>query len=185
MKNLLSFTYKGEENVKLKFYSSDNNIVSFDNEFKNGIIAKKDKIYKINYGLYLTKIKSDNEIMVNCLDMKNKEIYKSWIIKPKITKINYADKINMTFIKEINNDIKTTFEYRNPLNKICVIHFTCSTKTVMDIPFNQINFNANEKKKIIINIRKILIPQKITAFIFANDDNNLFHQVIQVSINYK
>ena len=185
MKNLLSFTYKGEENVKLKFYSSDNNIVSFDNEFKNGIIAKKDKIYKINYELYLTKIKSDNEIMVNCLDMKNKEIYKSWIIKPQITKINYADKINMTFIKEINNDIKTTFEYRNPLNKICVIHFTCSTKTVMDIPFNQINFNANEKKKIIINIRKILIPQKITSFIFANDDNNLFNQVIQVSINYK
>ena len=55
---------------------------------------------------------------------------------------------------------------------------------MIDIPNNQINFNSKEKKNIIINIRKILIPQKITAYIFITDENNIFHQVIQININY-
>ena len=55
---------------------------------------------------------------------------------------------------------------------------------MIDIPINQVNFSDNEKKNIIINIRKILIPQKKTAYIFISDENNIFHQVIQVNINY-
>ena len=66
----------------------------------------------------------------------------------------------------------------------CIINFICSTKTVIDIPINKINFDSNEKKNVVINIRKILIPQKITAYIFITEQNNLFHQIIQVIINY-
>ena len=184
MRNLISITNKNEENTKYKFYSSDNNKIYFDDKYKNGLITKKNNIYNVEYTLYLTKNENDKEIQINCIDARSKEIYKAWIIKPKITKINLIQTININYLKIINNDIKTSFEYKNPLNTNCLINFICSTKTVIDIFNNQINFYANEKKNIIINVRKILIPQKITAYIFVNDENNLFHQVIQLNINY-
>ena len=80
--------------------------------------------------------------------------------------------------------LKLVFEFTNRLNSFAVINFICSTKTVLDITINQINFDAHEKRNIVINIRKILIPQKITAYIFIMDENNFFHEVIQVDINY-
>ena len=184
MKNILSITNTNEENTKYKFYSSDNNEIYFDNKYKNGLLTQKHNSYNIEYTLYLTKNENEKEIQVNCIDAKSKEIYKAWIIKPKITRNNIVQTININYLKIINNDIKTTFEYTNPLNNNCLINFICSTKTVIDIPNNQINFNSKEKKNIIINIRKILIPQKITAYIFITDENNIFHQVIQININY-
>ena len=184
MKNILSITNTNEENTKYKFYSSDNNEIYFDNKYKNGLLTQKHNSYNIEYTLYLTKNENEKEIQVNCIDAKSKEIYKAWIIKPKITSNNIIQTININYLKIINNDIKTTFEYSNPLNNNCLINFICSTKTVIDIPNNQINFNSKEKKNIIINIRKILIPQKITAYIFITDENNIFHQVIQININY-
>ena len=147
-------------------------------------MAKKNDTLKIEYTLYLSKKTNDKEIQINCIKSKNKEIYKTWIIKPNITKVNIIQSLTINYLKEINNDIRTSFEFKNPLNIECLINFVVSTKTVIDIPINQINFNSEEKKNIIINIRKILIPQKITAYIFINDENNLFHQVIQVNINY-
>ena len=184
MKNLLSITNNGEEEAKFKFYSSDNNNIYFDQIYKSGLLAKKNDILKIEYTLYLSKKTNDKEIQINCINSKNKEIYKTWIIKPNITKVNIIQTLTINYLKEINNDIRTSFEFKNPLNIECLINFVVSTKTVIDIPINQINFNSEEKKNIIINIRKILIPQKITAYIFINDENNLFHQVIQVNINY-
>ena len=184
MKNVLSITNTGEEEAKFKFYSSDNNNISFDQLYKNGIVAHKNDTLKIEYTLYLTKRTKDREIQINCVNNKNKEIYKTWIIKPNITQINIIQTLTINYLKEINNDIRTSFEFKNPLNIKCVINFLVSTRTVIDIPINQINFNSEEKKNIIINIRKILIPQTITAYIFISDENNLFHQVIQVNINY-
>ena len=184
MKNLISITNEEEEPLKFRFYSSDNNEIYFDNKYKNGLLVPKNDTLKIEYTLYLTKKIKNNEIQINCLNNKNKEIYKSWIIRPNITKINIIQTITINYLKEINNDLRTMFEFKNPLNISCLINFFCSTKTVIDIPINQINFNSYEKKKIIINIRKILIPQKITAYIFINDENNSFHQVIQFNINY-
>ena len=184
MTGLLSITNTREESIKFKFFSSDNNNIYFDNKYKNGLMTQKNDKCDIEYTLYLTERKNDEEIQINCIDMKNKEIFKSWIIKPNIAKINIIQTIDINYLKQINNDIKTSFEYKNPLNFNCLINFVCSTKTVIDIPINQVNFSDNEKKNIIINIRKILIPQKKTAYIFISDENNIFHQVIQVNINY-
>ena len=184
MKNFLPIRNEGEEPIKFRFYSSDSNEIYFDNSYKSGLLAPKNDTIKIEYTLYLTKRIYNKEIQINCLNNKNKEIYKTWIIRPNITKLNIIQTITINFLKEINNDLRTGFEFKNPLNIACLINFFCSTKTVIYLPINQINFNSNEKKKIIINIRKILIPQKVTAYIFINDENNLFHQVIQFNINY-
>ena len=184
MKNFLPIGNEGEEPIKFRFYSSDSNEIYFDNSYKSGLLVPKNDTIKIEYTLYLTKRIYNKEIQINCLNNKNKEIYKTWIIRPNITKLNIIQTITINFLKEINNDLRTGFEFKNPLNIACLINFFCSTKTVIYLPINQINFNSNEKKKIIINIRKILIPQKVTAYIFINDENNLFHQVIQFNINY-
>ena len=184
MKNFLPIRNEGEEPIKFRFYSSDSNEIYFDNSYKSGLLVPKNDTIKIEYTLYLTKRIYNKEIQINCLNNKNKEIYKTWIIRPNITKLNIIQTITINFLKEINNDLRTGFEFKNPLNIACLINFFCSTKTVIYLPINQINFNSNEKKKIIINIRKIFIPQKVTAYIFINDENNLFHQVIQFNINY-
>ena len=184
MKNFLPIRNEGEEPIKFRFYSSESNEIYFDKSYKNGLLVPQNDTIKIEYTLYLTKRIYNKEIQINCLNNKNKEIYKTWIIRPNITKLNIIQTITINFLKEINNDLRTGFEFKNPLNIACLINFFCSTKTVIYLPINHINFNSNEKKKIIINIRKILIPQKVTAYIFINDENNLFHQVIQFNINY-
>ena len=184
MKKSLSFTYFGNENKKIKFCSNDNNIVFFDDIYNQGIIIKPNNTYQIDFYIYIKQLKN-YEIMINCIEMKNKEIFKSWIINAFVGKLNIIKKIEINYLINLSNDIKTNFEYTNPLNAFSVINFICSTKTVIDIPINQINFDPKEKRNIVINIRKILIPQKITAYIFIMDQNNFFHEVIQVDINYK
>ena len=182
-KKSLSFTYLGNENKKLKFYTKDINIIFFDDIYKNGILVEPNKIYHIDFYIYVKKLKN-YEIMINSIDMKNKEIYKSWVIKANVGKLNIIQRINIDYVINVNNDVKTSFQFTNPLNIFSVINFICSTKTVIDIPVNQIYFDAKETKHIIINIRKILIKQKITAYIFITDENKFFNDVIEVNINY-
>ena len=182
-KKSLSFTYLGNENKKLKFYTKDINIIFFDDIYKNGILVEPNKIYHIDFYIYVKKLKN-YEIMINSIDMKNKEIYKSWVIKASVGKLNIIQRINIDYVINVNNDVKTSFQFTNPLNIFSVINFICSTKTVIDIPVNQIYFDAKETKHIIINIRKILIKQKITAYIFITDENKFFNDVIEVNINY-
>lgn len=183
MKKSLSFEYIGTEDKKVKFYSSDDNLIFFDETYKNGIQVKPNKLYQIDYYIYIKQFRN-YEIMINCIDMKNKEICKSWVINATIGKLNIIQKINVNYLINLNNDVKTYFEFTNPLNTFAVINFICSTKAVIDVPINQISFEAKEKRNIIINIRKILIPQKITAYIFIMDKNNFFHEVLEVNINY-
>ena len=183
MKKSLSFSFIGNENKRIKFCSSDNNAIIFDDEYKNGIIINPNKMYKIDFYVYIKKLQN-YKIMVNCLDMDNKEIFKSWIINAIAGQFNIIQKIDIDYIIKSSNEVKTSFEFTNPLNSFSVINFICSTKTVIDIPINQINFDSKETRNIIINIRKILIPQKITAYIFIMDTNNFFHDVVEVNINY-
>ena len=140
-------------------------------------------MYQINFYVYITKLQN-YEIMVNAIDLESKEIFKSWVINATPGQFNVIQKININYVIKDSNEVKTAFEFTNPLNSFSVINFICSTKTVIDIPINQINFNSKETRNIIINIRKILIPQKITAYIFIMDDNNFFHDVVEVNINY-
>ena len=183
MKKNISFLYSGDENKKLKFLSSDSNLIFFDDLYKIEQLVEPNKIYNIDFYIYPKKLKN-YEIMINSIDMKNKEIYKSWVIKATAGKLNIIQRINIDYIISINEDIKTCFQYTNPLNTFAVINFIASTKTVIDIPINQINFNAKERRNIIINIRKILIKQNIMAYIFIMDENNFFHEIIEININY-
>lgn len=183
MKKSLSFSFIGNENKRIKFCSSDNNAIIFDDEYKNGIIINPNKMYQIDFYVYIKKLQN-YKIMVNCLDMDNKEIFKSWIINAIAGQFNIIQKIDIDYIIKSSNEVKTSFEFTNPLNSFSVINFICSTKTVIDIPINQINFDSKETRNIIINVRKILIPQKITAYIFIMDTNNFFHDVVEVNINY-
>ena len=183
LKKNLSFSFNGNENIKIKLFSNDINTIFFDDKYKKGELVQPNKMYYIDYYIWVKNVKN-YEIMINCIDMKNKEIIKTWIINASIGKLNITKIININYLINVHSDFKTSFEFTNPLNSFAVINFICSTKTVLDITINQINFDAHEKRNIVINIRKILIPQKITAYIFIMDENNFFHEVIQVDINY-
>ena len=183
MKKSLSLSFMDNESKKLKFCSSDNDIIFFDDLYKRGILFQPNKMYQVDFNIYVKKL-GNYEVIINCLDMKNKEIFKTWIINARVGKLNIIERLNITYIINMSNDVKTSFEFTNPLNNFAIINFICSTKTVIEIPINQVHFEANEKKNIIINIRKILIPQEIIAYIFIVDENNFFHHVIEVKIKY-
>jgi hypothetical protein len=183
MKNALSFTYFGNVNKKVKFCSNDSNLVFFDEVYNNGIVIEPNKMYQVEYYIYINKLKN-YEIMVNCIDTKNKEIFKSWVVFATPGKLNIIKKMEINYIIKVSSDVRTSFEFTNPLKSYAIINFICSTKTVIEIPIYQINFEPNETKNIIVNIRKILIPQKITAYIFIMDEYNLFHDVVQIDIDY-
>ena len=130
MKKSLSFEYIGTEDKKVKFYSSDDNLIFFDETYKNGIQVKPNKLYQIDYYIYIKQFRN-YEIMINCIDMKNKEICKSWVINATIGKLNIIQKINVNYLINLNNDVKTYFEFTNPLNTFAVINFIALLKQLL------------------------------------------------------
>ena len=183
-RHTLSFNYTGKENIKIKFFSSDNNVLYFEDSLNEGLLLESNKSYKINYFFYPKKI-LNYEISLIAIDIKRKEMFKTWIVSAQIEKSNIIKIININYLINIYNDMKTQFEFTNPMNQKTSLNFICSTDTVIEIPINQYIFRPYETKQFILNIKKILIAQKVKAYIFINDENNLLHQVIEIEINYK
>ena len=165
----------------VKLYSSNENIVFFQGKYKQNIMLIPNMKYEIEYFVYSKKIEN-NEVLINCIDLSNKEIIKSWLIKTAVNqpKISQVIKVNCY----IGNSTQVKFSFTSPLNTWSVLYFESSNRSMVELPVEQMAFNSEENKIITINICKSLIAGRGTAYVFISDSDNLFNQIIQVDVVY-
>ena len=139
--------------------------------------------YEVEYTIYSKKVEN-NEILINCIDISNKEIIKTWLVKASVNapKINQIIKVDCLISSTSQTQAK--FYFANPLNTYSVLHFESSNKSIIELPVDQIAFNSEENKMIKVNVCKRTNPGKGTAYVFISDNDNLFNQTIQIDINY-
>ena len=135
--------------------------------------------FEAEYMVYSKKIEN-NDILINCIDISNKEIIKTWLVKTVVNqpKVSQVIKVNCL----IGNSTQVKFSFTSPLNTWSVLNFESSNRNMVELPVEQIAFNSEENKIITINICKSLVAGRGTAYVFISDSDNLFNQIIQVDI---
>ena len=163
----------------IKLYSSDENILFFQGKYKQNIMMIPNIKFEAEYMVYSKKIEN-NDILINCIDISNKEIIKTWLVKTVVNqpKVSQVIKVNCL----IGNSTQVKFSFTSPLNTWSVLNFESSNRNMVELPVEQIAFNSEENKIITINICKSLVAGRGTAYVFISDSDNLFNQIIQVDI---
>ena len=165
----------------IRLYSSEENKLYFQGKYNQNIIMVPNMRYETEFTSYSKKIEN-NEILINCIDIASKEVIKTWLVKTAVNqpKVSQVIKVNCL----IGNSTQVKFSFTSPLNTWAVLHFESSNRNLVEIPNDQLAFNSEENKIIIINICKCLTAGRGTAYVFISDSDNLFNQIIQVDIIY-
>ena len=165
----------------VKLYSSNENVLFFQGKYNQNIMMIPNMRYEVEYFVYSKKIEN-NSILINCIDITNKEIIKTWLVKTAVNqpKISQVIKVNCL----VGNSTQVKFSFTSPLNTWSVLYFESSNRNMVELPVEQMSFNSEENKIITINICKSLIAGRGTAYVFISDSDNLFNQIIQIDVIY-
>jgi hypothetical protein len=165
----------------VKLYSSNENVLFFQGKYNQNIMMIPNMRYEVEYFVYSKKIEN-NSILINCIDITNKEIIKTWLVKTAVNqpKISQVIKVNCL----VDNSTQVKFSFTSPLNTWSVLYFESSNRNMVELPVEQMSFNSEENKIITINICKSLIAGRGTAYVFISDSDNLFNQIIQIDVIY-
>ena len=165
----------------IRLYSSNENVLFFQGKYKQNIMLIPNMRYEVEYFIHSKKVEN-NDIIINCLDISNKEIIKTWLVKTAVNqpKVSQVIKVNCL----IGNSTQVKFSFTSPLNTWSVLYFESSNRNMVELPVEQLAFNSEENKIITINICKSLIAGRGTAYVFISDSDNLFNQIVQVDVIY-
>ena len=165
----------------IRLYSSNENVLFFQGKYKQNIMLIPNMRYEVEYFIHSKKVEN-NDIIINCLDISNKEVIKTWLVKTAVNqpKVSQVIKVNCL----IGNSTQVKFSFTSPLNTWSVLYFESSNRNIFELPVEQLAFNSEENKIITINICKSLIAGRGTAYVFISDSDNLFNQIVQVDVIY-
>ena len=165
----------------IRLYSSNENVLFFQGKYKQNIMMIPNMRYEAEYLIYSKKVEN-NDVLINCIDISNKEIIKTWLVKTAVNqpKVSQVIKVNCL----IGNSTQVKFSFTSPLNTWSVLYFESSNRKMVEFPVEQMAFNSEESKIITINICKCLVAGRGTAYVFISDADNLFNQIIQVDVIY-
>ena len=165
----------------IKLYSSNEDILFFQGRYKENITMIQNMRYEVEFTIYSKKVEN-HEILINCIDISNKEIIKTWLIKTAVNTPKVSQVIKVDCL--IGTSTQAKFSFTSPLNTWSVLHFESSNKSMVELPADQMPFNSEENKIVTINICKCPNPGRGTAFVFISDNDNLFNQTIQIDVSY-
>ena len=165
----------------VQFFSSDPDCLYFDDKFNEPIILIPNYPYTIEYILY-PKQNKNYDILVNCVDIGNGEVIKSYLIKttPNKPAIYQILKINA----QCYTETILKFAFQNPLSTFAVLRFESSNKKILMLDREHISFNGDENQYVNFKILKQSKPGRAEAYIFITDTNELFNQAVALEINY-
>ena len=165
----------------IRLYSSNENVLFFQGKYKQNIMLIPNMRYEVEYFIHSKKVEN-NDIIINCLDISNKEVIKTWLVKTAVNQPKVSQVIKANCL--IGNSTQVKFSFTSPLNTWSVLYFESSNRNMVELPVEQLAFNSEENKIITINICKSLIAGRGTAYVFISDSDNLFNQIVQVDVIY-
>ena len=165
----------------IKIYSSNEDILFLQGIYKEKIIMVPNMRYEVEYVVYSKKVEN-HEILLNCIDISNKEVIKTWLVKTAVNqpKVNQVIKVDCM----VGTSTQVKFSFTSPLNTWAILYFESSNKRMLQLPADQIAFNSEESKMVTINVCKYEQAGRGTGYVFISDSDNLFNQTIQVDVNY-
>jgi len=111
----------------VKLYSSDHNILFCPKEYDKSTIIQANVEAELKYCIY-SKKEQNEEIVLTCVDINNKQILQSWLVrvfteKPLITKFikldcktNRVNYVKYEFENEFNKSLVYKFESMYPIS---------------------------------------------------------------------
>lgn len=163
------------------FYSSNPEVLYFNEKFSSPFILIPQMQYDIDYVVYPKK-ETTYELLVTCVDVSNKEILKSWMIKTKPNKCEISQIIKLNC--KINSVTNVKFQFTNPLHEFSVIRFESSNKSILSVKKDMIGFNPEETIFVYCDILSQRDIARASVYVFITDAEDVFSETVLFQINY-
>ena len=163
------------------FYSSNPEVLYFNEKFASPFILIPQMQYDIDYVVYPKK-ETNYELLVTCVDVSNKEILKSWMVKTRPNKCEISQIIKLNC--KINSVTNVKFQFTNPLHEFSVIRFESSNKSILTVKKDMIGFNPEETMFIYCDILSQRDIARASVYVFITDAEDVFSETVLFQINY-
>ena len=129
-----------------------------------------------------------NEILLNLVDISNRELIKTWImrVKPDVPKYENVQNIEC----KLNKTTNIKFEYKNTLNSWIIYNFESNSKylhvifILYKVIDTRVSFNAFEKKIINLSVSPQTQMGRAEVCLFISDVDELFSEPILFKLNF-
>ncbi len=148
----------------------------------SGLILVPNMSNEVKYVVYAKK-SEDYEVFLNCVDISNRELVKSWLIRIKAEspQINHIHKIDC----KVNSVTNIKYEFTNILNSWVIFNFESNNNELLHIVDTRLPFNANEKKYINISIPAQKQIGRAEVLVFVSETEETYSETILFQLNYK
>ena len=167
-----------EDNITLQLFTDDPNVILFPQDSKNPFIIKPNSTEQKNFFLYPKKEQS-NSAIINCVDVYNRNIYKSWYINYEVLFPEF-DETERIKVKD-ENQFVVNYSYKNPTKNFMVLSFYSSNSDVLEIIDRVETFEGEKSKDIKLKVHKSN-SRKEEVLMFVSDDNSKFCKTILFEI---
>ena len=166
----------------LQLFTDRNEVIQFPEGYNAPFELIQNSTAESKYVLY-PKNKNRNNALINCVNVNNRELYKSWLIQYTCGNVVVSDEKNIECYVGSQTNIK--FECSNPIDKWVLLKFESSDDNLMYVVDNMVPFNGKEEKYINIIIPRQIYKRKFDAFLFISDENEEYSKTIVFHINFK
>ena len=171
-----------ENKLVLQLFTDRQEIIQFPKGYEAPFDLVQNGTAESKYILY-PKNKNRNTALINCVNVNNRELYKSWLIEfttgePTISGSQSVDCY-------IGNQTNIKYECTNPIDKWVMLKFESSDDNLMFVVDNVVPFNGRETKYINIIIPSQNKRKKYETLLFISDENEEYSKTILFQINIK
>jgi nephrocystin-4 len=114
----------------VQFFSSNSEVLFFPDKYSNPIILVPNIPNEIKYIIF-PKSNSNNDILVNCVDISSRELLRSWMIRMITEKpqINFVHQIDC----RVGSATNFKYEFMNQLNSWILLNFESNNQELMNV----------------------------------------------------
>lgn len=169
------------ESKKLCCYSSNPSILFFLDDQGEFTLLPNQEIE--NKYILHPKKGAEQTVLINCVNVSNRELYQNWLIKIKTQKPDIDETIKVECLIGSITNIK--YEFTNPLNKWVMLYFGSGDNENLNVVDSKMPFEANETKYINISIPSQDAMGRAEVLVFIYDQDEVFYRTILFQMDYK
>ena len=170
------------KNMNLQLFTNKPNTIFFPPDYDKPFIISPREQKKMKFVFY-PKIKEDNLILINCVNVYTRELYKKWMIKSDISEPQIDKMKKIDFVIGTKNIFD--LNYQNPFDNGIILFFYSGNEENMEVIDKIVSFNPGESKDVKLSIHDKGNIGKEEVLLFISDDGAQFCQTILFVINFR
>ncbi len=123
----------------VQLYSNNPELLFFSDKFNIPFILVPNMHNEAKY-IAFPKNNYNNDILVNCVDVSNRELLKTWMIRliPEKPQINYHHQIDC----KVGSYTNFKYEYLNQLNNYVILNFESNNPDILNVSFGYLKVDC-------------------------------------------